>query len=138
MNSFVRNRGPLSLISIAIGWGGSAIFFWVLAEAHWHSVLWASLARLFLVLALISGSMAMMLMLLRSVPEDEHKRVGYLLRWVPGATLAATMTWLATLELPQLYMGLAAFVAAIGTLLALERSFASAGNPELERLAHRS
>ena len=135
--SLVRDRGPLFLISIAIGWGGSALFFWTLAEAHWQTVLWASVARLFLILALTSGSMAMLLMLLRSMPDDESKRVRYLLSWVPGAIIAATTVWLATLELPELYMGLAAFVAAIGCLFAVERAFRPAARLELQRVTRR-
>jgi drug/metabolite transporter (DMT)-like permease len=135
--SLVRNRGPLFLISIAIAWGGSALFFWTLAEAHWQTVLWASLARLFLLLALTSGSMAMFLMLLRSMPDDESRRVRYLLCWVPGAVMAATAVWLATLELPELYMGLAAFMVAIGCLFTMERAFRPAARLELQRVTRR-
>ena len=121
------------MTSIAVGWGASALVFWILAEAHWQTVLWASLARAFLVLAVASGSVALFLMLWRSIPDVPSERVRYLLRRVPLAVIAAVMAWRTTLESPELY-GLLVFVAAIGCLFALH----PAAQPELQRLARPS
>lgn len=127
MLTLLRTRGPLCLISIAAGWGVSALIFWVLAEAHWQTVLWAFFARLFLILAVACGSLALLVLLVRSMPADEDERLGHLLRWVPLGVLVTALVWMATLESPEVYPGLVGFAAVIGCLLTLDRRVPPSG-----------
>lgn len=118
------------MIALAAGWGCFSLALLTAAEAHVGSVMLRFFAYLFLTLAVSMGSIALVMLLRRSLPPTEPERRLKLLRNASGATLLVG-AWFVEVFAGALFAGFVILAGMIAMTLSMDHRVPPGGGSAL-------